>query len=519
MSIQNSLLLEQLGLLKRCQLGRRMMGGLLPDTVSEFRSEVPLTNYRDYYADLLSKRKDILPAKPLTWIRDLGLYDEYPAKMIPVTKRCWEELEFVAAAAVIFAGGKNCGELSGECRRILRKLAGGMSGYFSSIEDDSVQTLDFILFPHPHVSDDLPLEEQLKENYKLILKEGICGAMGKAWLLAAVGQHFEFTLRDTGYLSKAGDYRVWLRLLSGLVRCKIAGRTMFPRDLWRIAAVIATGSDRIFYRDKIHRNWGIIPLYVYGSAESMVVAMQTWDRSALTFIPQLNFLEFIPEREYKIWLNDRCYQPRTVVIDEVTAGESYELVITNFHGGPLVRYRTGDIIRITAPGDKRYGIEIPQMVFERKIDDIIDLGYMYLTEKLLQHAIDNTHIPYINWTARKEMHEQKPVLHMYIEIQEGYIASEAGMAAAVYNQIKKLNQGFMSKDIASLEKLTGISPIKATLLPAGAFYNYLQRCRIEDISGTPVLPPRINPTDKMLCLLGAKAKVIAEMKDSIKSYA
>ena len=104
MDIQYSLLLEQLGLLKRCRLGRRMLGDVFPDSVDEFRKNVPLTQYRDYSADLLSKRTDILPAQPVKWISGLGMYGEYSAKVIPVTRQCWEELEFIAAAAIIFAG-------------------------------------------------------------------------------------------------------------------------------------------------------------------------------------------------------------------------------------------------------------------------------------------------------------------------------------------------------------------------------------------------------------------------------
>lgn len=495
-----------------------MLGGFLPDSVNEFRNQVPLTCYGDYYSDLLNRRTDTLPAKPVKWISGLGVYEEYPTKLIPVTERCWEELEYAAAAAIIFAISKRPGQISRECYKTLLNMVKTMSA-FNNVESQSIGAMDLLLLPYLHICDSLPMEEHLRRNYELSLQDGACVALGKAWLLAATGQNFEFSLGELKYLSRAGSYHSWLRLLKGIIRSRMSGRSLAPRDLWKINAIIATGSDRIYYRDKIHRNWGAIPLHIYGNAESLITAMQTWDRSSLTFLPNLNFLEFISEREYCKWIKDRYYQPETVLLDEVTAGESYELVITNFHGGILVRYRTGDIIRITAPCDRRYGIETPQMVYERKIDDIIDLGYMYITERALEDAVENTHIPCENWTARKEMHDQKPVLHIYIELKENYIASETGMAAAVYKQIKKINYGCMSRDISSLEKLTGISPVKVTLLPAQAFHNYTQRCFEEGIAEAPLAPPRINPTDKMLSLLGAKAKAIAEIKDSIKSHA
>ena len=44
MSIQNRLLLEQIELLKRCTLGRKIMRGAKPETIEEFREQVPLTS-------------------------------------------------------------------------------------------------------------------------------------------------------------------------------------------------------------------------------------------------------------------------------------------------------------------------------------------------------------------------------------------------------------------------------------------------------------------------------------------
>ena len=47
MAIQKRLLLEQLELLKSCELGRKVMRGALPETIEEFREQVPLTTYAD----------------------------------------------------------------------------------------------------------------------------------------------------------------------------------------------------------------------------------------------------------------------------------------------------------------------------------------------------------------------------------------------------------------------------------------------------------------------------------------
>ena len=43
MRIQERLLLEQIGLLGKCMMGRMLMGDVIPTTIKEFREIVPLT--------------------------------------------------------------------------------------------------------------------------------------------------------------------------------------------------------------------------------------------------------------------------------------------------------------------------------------------------------------------------------------------------------------------------------------------------------------------------------------------
>ena len=55
MTIQKRLLLEQIELLKDCELGERVMRGAMPETIEEFREQVPLTTYDDHLPDLVEK--------------------------------------------------------------------------------------------------------------------------------------------------------------------------------------------------------------------------------------------------------------------------------------------------------------------------------------------------------------------------------------------------------------------------------------------------------------------------------
>ena len=84
MNIQRRLLLEQLDLLKKCQLGKAIFKGSNPRSVEEFREMIPLTNYDDYAPYLLKRRMDVLPRKPILWQYTSGKAGEYSFRWAPI---------------------------------------------------------------------------------------------------------------------------------------------------------------------------------------------------------------------------------------------------------------------------------------------------------------------------------------------------------------------------------------------------------------------------------------------------
>jgi len=289
---------------------------------------------------------------------------------------------------------------------------------------------------------------------------------------------------------------------------------MMPKDLWSLRLISSVGADCTVYKNRIKELWGRTPLEVYGNSETAVIATQTWDYDGMVFFPNLNFLEFIPEEEHFKWQLDKNYWPETVLLDEVKPGHNYELIITNFHGGVMTRYRIGDMLRITSLRNERLGINLPQMVFERRADDLIDLGFMRLTERVIWQSIENSGIPYRDWIAQKEIGEI-PRLHLYIELDNNYVTTSEEVATAVYKEIKNVDDGlYVYKDLPVLEKLIGFRPIEVTLLPAGIFAQYKERRRSEGADIAHLKPPHINPADEVLAMLGVNVKVAS--KEEIK---
>jgi hypothetical protein len=513
MTIQKRLLLEQLDLLNRCALGNKLMNGTRPETVEEFRRRVPLTSYADYCPELLEKREDILPVKPAFWVRTSGRSGEYPCKWVPIPPAYSHEMSVIMYGIGMLAGGKGWGDISAlpEHPNIIYSVAPRpyVSGAMASMlrQQTAVNYL-----PSLEEAESLSFEERVKLGFKQALSQGFGYFFGLSLVLVAVGNKFSQSSNKVDIRPLLSQPKALFRLAKGLAKSRLARRPMLPRDLWSVKGIISSGLDSWVYRDKINELWGRYPLDAYTSTEGGFIATQTWDRDGMTFIPNLNFLEFIPEEEHFKWQLDHSYQPKTVLLDEVKAGENYEVVITNFHGGALVRYKIGDIIRITSLRNEKLGIEIPQMVFERRADDLLDFVVVRLTEKTIWQAIENTGVAYEEWTAYKEPGE--PVLNLLIELKDGYQVSEADIASAVHEQIMKIdNDDFNADSPLRGDFADSIDfGIKVTLLPRGAFADYTSQRQAEGADLAHLKPPHVNPSDKVLSLLLARLEAVPEVK-------
>ena len=512
MDIQKRLLLEQIGLLNRCTLGRKIMRGARPETVEEFREEVPLTTYADYCPELMEKREAPLPAEPALWVHTSGRSGEYPCKWVPITHAFAQELSTVNYGIGMLSGCKKWGDTSNLTGypRIVYTVAPRpyMSGAMASMLE--LQTPANYLPPLDE-SEEMSFEDRVKLGFKLALSQGLDYFFGLSMVLVVVGNRFSHPTDKVDIRPLLSQPRALFRLLKGVTKSKLARRPMLPRDLWSVKGIMSGGLDSGVYKEKIKELWGRYPLDTYAGTEGGIIATQTWDYEGMSFIPSLNFLEFIPEKEHFKWQLDRSYQPKAVLLDEVKAGENYEMVLTNFHGGALMRYRPGDMIRITALRNDKLGIEIPQMTFERRADDLLDFVFVRLTEKSIWQSIENTGIPYEDWTAHKKPGE--PVLSLCIELKDNYAGNEAAIAAAIREQVIRSDNS--NRDTESLIRddfATMIDfKVEVNLLPHGAFASYTAQRRAEGADLAHLKPPHINPSEKVLSLLMAKPEEIVKV--------
>jgi len=506
MSIQKRLLLEQIELLNASVIGRKIFRGTIPQDVEEFRKRAPLTTYQDYCPELSEKRDDAMPLKPLLWQHTSGRSAEYPfkwesIKWVPVTQRMCEEIAAIGAGLAILASCKNKGDVSSLNRgaKFIYAVAPRpyTSGTYAYIATEEVEGISM---PPLEIAEKLDIEERITLSFKQALSQGLDFYFGVSVALVAIGEKINQHMDKINIKSLLSQPKALARLARGLIKSKLAGRKLMPKDLWTIKGILSSGTDATIFKNVIKDTWGVYPLDVYVSTEGSMIATQTWDYDGMTFIPNMNFFEFIPESEYEKWKENRSYIPRTVLLDEVQPNSKYELVISNFHGAPLIRYRTGDIIKITSLRNKKLNIELPQMEFEGRIDDAIDAGGFFgLTEKVIWQAVSNTAIPYVDWVAREEQKENKSSLHVYLELKGDIKLAEDTIARAIYAELKKMDEGFIYADAGAL--LNSV-PVKVTLLPKGAFENHINLRRSQGADLAHLKPRHMNPSDRELATLG-----------------
>ncbi len=503
MDIQRSLLLQQLELLNNSVHGKKIMRGRKPITVEEFRQQVPLTTYEDYCPELMEKREDTLPQKPERWARTSGRSGDYPYKWIPITQTYTQQLSTILYGVGMLSCCREWGDTSRIPSHINLLYGVAPRPYISGTFADVLRMqTDLEYLPPLEIAEDIPYEDRIATGFQQALSRGLDYFFGLSLVLVKVGEKLGETSSSTKIRPYLGRPRALWRLARAIVKSRLAGRQMLPKDIWSLRGIIGSGVDSWVYKEKIKELWGINPLDIYSCTEGGVIATQTWDYGGMTFIPNINFLEFIPEDEILKWQMDRSYRMKTLLLDEVKAGECYEIVITNFHGGSMVRYRIGDMINITALENKKLGVSLPQMTFERRVDDVLYFVVVKLTEKQIWQAIEKSGLAYEDWVAYKVPGES--VMHILIEPKSSP-GNEAALAATIQEQVLDLGKnGYITSGVNE-DWRDGLDfGVEVTFLPQGTFKKYTLQRQSEGADLAHFKPPHLNPPEKVLSQLTAE---------------
>lgn len=498
MDIQKELLLDQIERVADSVLGKKVMGGSRPKTIDEFRKIVPLTTYDDYEPYLSDKREDALAAKPQWWCHSAGRGGRF--KWVPQSKEVFERCVKGYLAAFILSTANNKGEVNIRPGfRLLATIAPApyTSGYIMTALK---QGITFKLIP-PLEDVELSFHDRIKKGFKMALRDGVDIMGAVTSILARMGEEFSEQTSKMQFSISLLHPNIIFRLIRAVIRSKRNKRPILPKDLWNPKGIIASGLDTEIYKEAVTHYWGTAPHELYAGTEGLVYAMQSWNKKALTFLPDMVFFEFIPyegltENEEKHKSN-----VSTVLLNELEEGKLYEVILTQFYGMPLLRYCVDDIIKVVALKDEEVGTELPQFEFQRRVGEIINLaGLTQLDEKTIWRAIANTGVKYVDWSACKEYAQNKTYLRIYIELKEK-------MKLEVLEKVIDEQLRIVDIDYQDLDSYLGLQPVKVTVLTPGTFQAYIDEKVKEGADIAHLKPNRINAPDSIIQRLLELSKV------------
>jgi len=502
MQIQEELLMDEIERVSGSTLGKKIMGNRIPKSMDEFRRMIPLTSYDDYQPYLSEKRDDVLAEKPYVWVRSSGRSGYI--KWAPLSSQLMPIILRNFLAAFILASAKGEGQVNiGPGFRLLGVVPPPPYGSGTAFRYMK-QHFSFKDMPPLTGMENIDFQERMKEGLLMALRDGIDCAVSLGSIMAKIGQGFSEQAGGMKFSPYMLHPLVIFRMLRAKLQTRKTNRPILPKDLWPVKGIVTGGLDNAIYREEISRYWGTEPWDFYVSNETSVAAIQAWNKKSMTFLPDAVFLEFIPEKESLKSLSDKNHQPNTLLLSEIETGKSYELVITHYYGMPLLRYRMNDIFKVVALRDEETLINLPQVVFQHRIGDTVDLaGLTSLDEKTIWQAIVNTGIKCTEWTSCKEYYNNETYVHFYLELREDRPVTE--IEFMIDEQLRIIDD-----DYGDIEYYLKAHPVRVTILTSGTFQLYADEKGRRGADLAHLKPIHLNPPAsdiELLLELSKTAKV------------
>jgi hypothetical protein len=468
--IQRRLLMRQIEEVSQASLYKKVVGGMRPLSMDEFRQTIPLTSYKDYAPYLQDGQESELPKKPRYWIHTSASRGTY--KRVPWTDR-FHRLQcrnIISTLILSSAEGPGDVQVMPNCKLLnliperpfaSAQLAFGLRDQFS------VQ-----LIPAPETSERMPFIKKMDTAILMALNNDTNFAIGMTSSLMKLGERLRHMLpdirRSPSALLKLHPAVAWRLLWSR------RDGSQLPRGAWKVKGIIGWGADSDFFEKDFEHQWGKKLLQMYASSESGIMAMQDWRHGPLAFLPDSVFFEFIP-REFVDTNN-----PPTVLIGDVEEGKVYEPVITSFYGMPFLRYRQGDLVRLVRVDGKENSV--PRMTFVGRADDTIDMfGIARLNTDVVSQALEQSGLTQREWFLRKEFSPGRIMLRLYIEMDGGSDLTK--VESRVSRELKTVDRHW-----AEAVYTMGYNPIKIKALPPDTF------CRLASDHGRV----HMNPPDSTI---------------------
>lgn len=190
-----------------------------------------------------------------------------------------------------------------------------------------------------------------------------------------------------------------------------------PKDLSKYKWGLFGGEPLDPYREILRNDFGLDPYEFYQFTEFMCPAVECNVHDGMHLCMDVCLAEIISERELVRESQDRDYTPKAIPLWKAERGLRGEYVTTSFGEAlPLVRYRSGDFIRVVSTEPCQCGITHPRIKVLRRSDTTVCLGTVrFPVEQLEEKLLAMT--PYgkaQRWQLRiaREGYRQKPLIRL-----------------------------------------------------------------------------------------------------------
>ena len=347
----------------------------------QFREHVPLYDHYSMAKYYEALRKDptakILTTDPVVWYLSTSGTTGKP-KYIPVTKtgiKMVSKGTMLSWMGFMHAGDDHSKIIDGtlitfgagaEIDHVGEIPVGYATGVYAQFQNPLFQRL---MKPGPEIFDIMDIDDKLWEYAKLMIRENVTGLQGITTLSLTIIRRMQ-DLYGIRLLDEFKGTKYESRIRDALDN---DGR-MDVTSLWPdLKLFLATGIDTDPYREWITKTLPEVMIWeMYGGSEGYY-AGQLQPNDGMALSSHINYFEFIPEKDCE----DK--NPITLTLDEVKAGQRYEVVITNIGG--RYRYRLGDMLTMKST----YPFVVTNIGRNGRV---VNLSGEKLSEAHISHAID-----------------------------------------------------------------------------------------------------------------------------------
>ncbi len=190
-----------------------------------------------------------------------------------------------------------------------------------------------------------------------------------------------------------------------------------PKNLSKFKFALFGGEPLDPYREFLTKAFGVEPIEMYNLTEFICPAIECHRHDGMHLWMDICIPEIISESELERESGNDAYTPKALPLWKAEQGLRGEYVLTTFGEVlPLIRYRTGDLIKVVGTEPCQCGITHPRIKVPRRSDATICLGAVRfpaseLDQKLLAKTI---HGEVQRWQLRIERdgYRPKPIIRL-----------------------------------------------------------------------------------------------------------